>query len=150
MNRKLDIARTISVIMPKIARALTARIVHTNELPPTQLFTILALQERGRCHFSDICRDLRVSAPTVTGIIDRLEKKGFAQRIPDTHDRRATNVVLTKKGSAVAKEIRESIVSRWREILENLPIADCEQYLRIVKRINDNIEAGDSIDGGGS
>jgi len=39
----------------------------------------------------------------ITGVIDRLEKGGYAKRILDPNDRRVTVVELTKKGESISK-----------------------------------------------
>lgn len=44
-------------------------------------------------------------APSLVGIIDRLEKKGLVSRIRSDKDRRQVNIVATPKGRALEKEV---------------------------------------------
>ena len=47
---------------------------------------------------SQLSRELMVSNGNVTGVIDRLEKTGFARRMRADHDRRIQYIELTSKG----------------------------------------------------
>ena len=125
--------------MHQIARRIIFGFFQTVEISPTQLFTIMLLQEKGPCHFSVLGTALNVAAPTVTGIIDRLEKGCYVKRVPDQNDRRAINIVLTSKGTVIAKKLRKTIEGRWAEVLSPLPLEEQENYLRILKQIQGNI-----------
>ncbi|MCK5580690.1 MAG: MarR family transcriptional regulator [Candidatus Omnitrophica bacterium] len=136
MSRTDYIAGQIAAIMPRIARTITSSFSKAHQLPPSQIFAILTLDEKGSCRFSELSESLRVAAPTVTGIIGRLAKGGFVTRVHDKEDRRAINVQLTVKGSKVAQEIRKIVKTRWFDILSGLPKSDQENYLRIVTKIH--------------
>ena len=53
----------------------------------------------------DLCEQLMVSASHTSRLIDRVENLGLDARTPDPEDRRANQVVLTKKGAEVVCEI---------------------------------------------
>lgn len=48
---------------------------------------------------------LGIEAMTLSGLVDRLEAKGFVERQPDAADRRAKLVTLTEAGSTVVARI---------------------------------------------
>lgn len=48
---------------------------------------------------------LNLNSSTVTGIIQRLEKKGLIARLPKTGDKRITNLILTAFGDDLIKKI---------------------------------------------
>ena len=135
MDRTSQIAQEISVIMPKIARRVLLSFFQSIEIPPAQLFVIIILYEKGHCRFSTLSKELHIAAPTVTGIVDRLERGGFVERRHDIEDRRAINVLLTGKGKSIAQRLRATIKKRWQEILLNLSSQDQRNYLRILKTI---------------
>ncbi len=74
MNRTSQIAQEIAVLMPMIARRILLQLFQSLEIPQTQLFTIMTLYEKEPCRLSDLSRELHISAPTATGIVDRLER----------------------------------------------------------------------------
>lgn len=55
---------------------------------------------------NEIADRLIISRATVTGLLDSLEKRGYAQRIPHLSDRRMLLVQLTERGRQVANEFR--------------------------------------------
>jgi len=82
-----------------------------------------------------LSKEFGISAPSVTGIVDRLEKSGFVKRIRDKKDRRAINIELTKKGINAGSKITMSIIARWKEILDSLPVGIAENYYKSLKEI---------------
>ncbi|MDD6201117.1 MAG: MarR family transcriptional regulator [Firmicutes bacterium] len=59
------------------------------------------------------CRDLEeefhLSHPTVSGLLARLEKKGFLEFRPDPADRRCKRIYLLPRGTECDQRIRETI-----------------------------------------
>jgi DNA-binding MarR family transcriptional regulator len=54
---------------------------------------------------SDLGRQLITHRSNVTGLVDRLEKRGLVQRSEATADRRAYRVILTAEGVELLKDI---------------------------------------------
>lgn len=52
----------------------------------------------GQCIMSQIARKLRITLPTLTAAVDRLEEKGYIQRRRSDVDRRRVAVELTEDG----------------------------------------------------
>jgi len=50
------------------------------------------------CTLGEIARHLEVTPAVVTGLVDRLERSRFVQRIPGVHDRRVVVVQITEAG----------------------------------------------------
>ncbi|HEY2542302.1 MAG TPA: MarR family transcriptional regulator [Gaiellaceae bacterium] len=63
------------------------------------------IDRAGRITAGDLARELRLSTGAVTAIVDRLEKAGYARRVPDPDDRRRVLVEVTPKLSRAAAEI---------------------------------------------
>lgn len=135
MPKTKQIAREIAVIMPVIARRVLLKFFQSVNLTQTQLFTIMTLYEKAPIRLNELSTKLNISAPTVTGIVDRLEKSGYAKRLPDKEDRRAIKVDLTSKGMNIAKKLRTTIEGQWEEILNKLSQKDRELYLEILSKI---------------
>jgi DNA-binding MarR family transcriptional regulator len=76
------------------------------DLSPSQ-FNVLNLLEStpGGLSQSDLGRQLITHRSNVTGLVDRLEKRGLVQRKEVATDRRAYRVVITRKGCALLHKI---------------------------------------------
>lgn len=66
----------------------------------------LTVLRRGPAAMRALATTLTCDASNMTGIVDRLEKRGLVRREASPSDRRVKNVVLTDEGERVADEIR--------------------------------------------
>jgi DNA-binding MarR family transcriptional regulator len=62
---------------------------------PTDGRAIDVIDQHGRITAGDLARELRLSTGAVTTLVDRLERAGFAHRVPDEHDRRRVLIEVT-------------------------------------------------------
>ena len=135
-----QIAEEISILMPVIARRILLKALQTINITQTQIFTIMTLSERSPCQLNELRKKLQISAPTVTGIVDRLEKLGHVRRIHDKNDRRVINVDLTAKGKMIARKLKKTVKEKWQELLLKLPKKDQENYVNILRKIQRGIQ----------
>lgn len=63
---------------------------------------------------------LNLNSSTVTGIINRLVKRGYIARLPKTGDKRVTNVVLTASGLKLLEEAPNVLHDRLTKKLDTL------------------------------
>ncbi len=76
--------------------------------------------------------------PTVTRIIDLLEKKGFVERRNAVGDRRKFNIHMTKKGLQVRDEAFPVVAEIRRRGWGELNEADYQQFVHIMDSIYNN------------
>ena len=117
--------RTKEIIF-SIRRLIQASELYSKELnkkysiSAAQLNCILALYENGPLSPSQIAKHILVNSSTVTGIIDRLEKKDFVKRLRISPDRRIVTIELTKAGRKLAKNapppIQQKIITGLRRL----------------------------------
>jgi len=69
------------------------------ELTPPQFGVLEALAHLGPMKMCEIGSKLLMSGANVTGVVDRLEKKGLVRRVMDAEDRRMFRIHLTEVGS---------------------------------------------------
>ncbi|MDZ7292116.1 MAG: MarR family transcriptional regulator [candidate division KSB1 bacterium] len=69
------------------------------KLTPPQFGVLEALAHLGPMKMCDLGTKLLVSGANVTGVIDRLEKKGLVRRVMNSEDRRTLVIHLTEAGS---------------------------------------------------
>lgn len=89
------------------------------EATPIQVMLLFFLQQNNGLSLTQVSQGLMLENPTVTGLIDRLEKLGYVKRADHPNDRRVYLVHLTKKGDMIA-----------------------DKALPIVKRLNGEIKKG--------
>jgi MarR family transcriptional regulator, organic hydroperoxide resistance regulator len=77
------------------------------DLAPQQGMALRALHEPRP--MGELAKFLACDNSNVTGIVDKLEQRGFVQRQPADHDRRVKLIVLTEEGHRVRREIERRI-----------------------------------------
>lgn len=90
---------------------------------------------------SQLSRELMVSNGNVTGVIDRLEKSGFAKRMRGDHDRRIQYIELTPKGK---KEFNKMAArhERWvAELLAGVSPADMSKLQDLLLKTRQSVAA---------
>ena len=78
-------------------------------LKPPQFFALQALDEP--VPMSSIASILRCDRSAVTWITDRLEERGYVERLGDPADRRVKLLALTEEGMRVREEIRARLAT---------------------------------------
>jgi DNA-binding MarR family transcriptional regulator len=76
----------------------------------------------------------------VTGVIDRLERAGYARRVPDPEDRRRVKVEVTPKFYARADQIWGPLAADWERSLSGRFTA--EQLERVIEFLRTTNEVG--------
>jgi DNA-binding MarR family transcriptional regulator len=79
------------------------------ELSPPQVGALRQLQPGVPLPMSDLAVKLCCDNSNVTGIVDRLEKRGLVERRSAEHDRRVKHLFLTPEGERVRAEIRARV-----------------------------------------
>lgn len=82
-----------------------------------------------------IAEALDVSDASATGIIDRLERRGFVERRHAEDDRRVVHVQLTAAGSQIFREFGEMRRRRLAALLERLDEAELAGFLGGVRAL---------------
>ena len=118
----------------KIVRAVnleSIRIEKNFGISIPQLLTLKYLNESPeyRSTMRNLREVLSLNASTVTGIISRLESKGYIARLPDPKDKRSTPIILTSKGSSLVKTTNESLHERISKNLEATSDAEYQNIL---------------------
>lgn len=101
----------LNKVRRKIHRYYESKLAAFN-ITPVQFYVLSALWDTDEMKFKDLARRLDMDGATLTGILDRMEKRGFIKRKDDPDDRRSVLVCLTDK----SKEIRPQMI----EIAQNL------------------------------
>lgn len=83
----------------------------------------------------DIEKYLNASNPTISGILDRLEDKGFINRINDNHDARKKIITLTDKARKINQAIVEKLDIFDEEMLSCLDDKEREELFDYLERI---------------
>jgi DNA-binding MarR family transcriptional regulator len=141
--RRRQSARELSTRMERMMRFLLRERV---ELSRTGMSVLGVLRDHGPCRITDLATRERVTQPSMTTLISRLEAQGLVERRSDDEDRRVVNVSLTNEGRALQKRVRaaraEALARRF-EGLDDADLAALAAALPVLDRIIDHVPADD-------
>ncbi|MFB6841039.1 MarR family winged helix-turn-helix transcriptional regulator [Streptomyces sp. NPDC056361] len=94
----------------------------------------LTVLRRGPAAMRALAETMTCDASNMTGIIDRLEKRGLVRREADPSDRRVKNVILTPEGERVTDSIRAKMHTT-HEGLDRLDAQDRHSLQTLLERV---------------
>ena len=89
----------------------------------------------------DIEEAFHLSHPTVSGLLSRLEKKGFIEFRTDEQDRRCKRIHVLPKGKECQETMRQHIQETERRLVEGFSPEEQEQFFAFLERALVNMGA---------
>jgi DNA-binding MarR family transcriptional regulator len=101
-----------------------------------QFFLLGYLANESFLTMTDISRKMGHSTAAATGLVDRLEKLGYVQRLHASEDRRKVMVQITEKGVELVGRIREDIVGNLVDLMVDLDQGEQDALLSTYGKIS--------------
>ena len=87
----------------------------------------------------DIEEAFQLSHPTVSGILSRLEQKGFIEMRPDEQDRRCKRIYVLEKGLQLDETMHNTIHTTEAKMVEHFTEEEKAQFAALLQRAIDNL-----------
>jgi DNA-binding MarR family transcriptional regulator len=114
--------------------------IAAHDLTPQMMQGLQALAEHPDSTMRAFAENMFCDASNATGIIDRLEKRGLAERRPSSEDRRSKVVRLTPAGQRLYRRVEEMLISEAPPAIAKLSAADQRTLREIIDRALANVE----------
>lgn len=105
----------------------------------TDLHCLNAIENAGGLTAGELAAAVGLTSGAVTGVVDRLERAGFARRVPDPTDRRRVEVQVTPEFYARAERIWGPMAAEWEASLADrftaAELARIAEFLRLTSEI---------------
>ena len=85
-----------------------------------QFFLLGYLAKEDYLTMTHISKKMGHSTAAATGLVDRLEKLGYVQRLHASDDRRKVMVQITRKGIDLVDKMREDIIENLVEVMAEM------------------------------
>ena len=105
-------------------------------LTPQQVQLLCALSS-GPVGMSELSRWLRLGKSGLTGLVDRVERRGLVARTPDVDDGRACRIALTAAGEELAGRAHAEVTARIAGMAADLAAGERAALTDAVTRILD-------------
>jgi len=128
----------------QMMRALATRGIH-----PGQAFCLRVVAANDGVTQRDLAGSLHLARPTVTKMVQALERSGAVERRPDPDDRRLTRVYLTDGGRELAVEMHGVAADYINATIGTLAEDDRRELARLLEELGASIERAGGADAAG-
>jgi MarR family transcriptional regulator, transcriptional regulator for hemolysin len=134
--------RSIGFLISDVARLLRRvydrRVEHLG-LTRSQWRVLVHLYRREGCSQTELATILEIEKPTLGGLIDRLEAKGWVERRVDPGDLRAKRIVLTERVRPVIDDMERLARDVHSEALFGVSAEDSARMSRVLFAMKANL-----------
>ncbi|WP_432890443.1 MarR family winged helix-turn-helix transcriptional regulator [Kribbella sp. CA-245084] len=125
-----------------LVQGIFTRIAERHELTPVQarLLCVLLGGPRG---MAELANCFGVEKAALTGLMDRAEKRGLAERSAVPGNRRALQVNLTEAGRRAATRFHADVGEELTKLTASLSAADHERFRAVMAGIVTSCRSGD-------
>ena len=140
-NNKLAANEAFIPAMRELARAYqafadySAKHIRDLDLTPPQFDVIATLGNTDGMNMTDLAEKTLVTKGTLTGIIDRLEKKGIVARIVPPENRRSFTIILTPEGEQTFNTVFPAHIAYLKERFDYLSPEELEDTRQALERL---------------
>lgn len=113
---------------------------YSKGITAVQFELLMLLKEHKVLPMKKISKYLAVTGGNVTGLVDRLEKKGLVQRERSEKDRRVIKASITKLGKKIYNETIQEFEESLLAILSSLEDWDLDEFNHILKKLYKELE----------
>lgn len=105
-----------------------------------EVFVMLLLYRKGEVNMTQVSDYLQVPLNTVTGIIDRMEKRRLLERQRSAEDKRVVTIRMTEHGTVCIKDILEQAFRYGQSILGRLTPQELQTGIRLIDKVLDGLK----------
>ncbi len=122
-------------------RQLMARKMATDGLHPSQMFCLSAIAHHEGTTQRDLAEELNIARPTLTVMLQKMERAGLVERTSDATDQRFTRIRLTPQGATLHDDMHRMMGEIIGELAGPLSETDRAELTRLLGLVHDNITA---------
>ena len=117
------------------------RFLNQHDLTNSQVEILMYLlkNQKKTIYQKELEKAFRLSNPTVTGILDRMEEKGMVNRRVDERDRRYRAVTLTERGRETMENLWEGFQKTEELLFGCLEAEEEAELLRLLEKVTDYV-----------
>lgn len=135
---------SLGFIIHDVARMMRwnfERRAHEYNLTRSQWSVLVLLSRENGAQQKRLADIIGVTAITMTGLVDRLERDGWVERRQDTQDRRAKRVFLTDKVEPLIEKIKLVGIQVRESALKGISASEEQQLTDLLRRMRANLSA---------
>lgn len=124
----------------KAINEVTNQFFQERGLNPTEFAVLELLYHKGRQPLQQIGNKILLASGSITYVIDKLEKRGYLERLACPSDRRVTYAEISEEGNAFMAEIFPIHEQKLHELMDALTPDEKEQAIQLLKKLGRSIK----------
>jgi MarR family transcriptional regulator, lower aerobic nicotinate degradation pathway regulator len=117
-----------------LIQSMLARRAAASDVSMIQMRLLGALRDR-QPGMNDLAQLLGLDKSSITGLVDRAERRGLVKRTVSTEDRRVFRVSLTKSGTNLAERVAKEFQNDVATIVGDLSVREQTILSRLASRV---------------
>lgn len=135
-----QIAVSINLTACKLKQYLASILRQQNvDITPEQLLLLDILWNEGTMTQQRLADTMMKDKNSITKLIDGLERRKLVERKQSTTDRRANNVILTKKANAIKNERKEKGIIMLDNMINGISEEELQAFLSTLNKLSNNM-----------
>lgn len=138
IRRQDALGYQIGLLSRLFDRALESELAVFGVLPG-QFPALVMLYQKDGLTQADLCQRINVEQPTMANTLNRMERDGLIQRVPDPDDKRRTRIHLTDR----AKEFKNELINKARQVptqaMAGMDAADQDRVFHLIGQMIDKL-----------
>ena len=136
----VEFADKIGAVFPVVIKEFLKRQtceLSRGKITMPQFLILNFLHKQGEGRMTDLAKFMGVTTAAMTGIVDRMVRDRYVERILEPEDRRIIKVRATARAAALVKKVNVHQRQMIIDIFGRLTQRDREEYLRIILQMRD-------------
>lgn len=109
------------------------------ELNRSQASVLFMLYQQDSMSQKELAAKLNITAPSITSMIQKMERDQYITREPDRHDQRVMRLTLTEKGKSCIQAVKD-VADRMEDImLQGMSLEEKLLFRRLLIQTGENL-----------
>ncbi|AYC29061.1 MarR family winged helix-turn-helix transcriptional regulator [Paenisporosarcina cavernae] len=142
-NEEISQSLKLFIVLSRAYKALhenTNHFFQENGMNPTEFAVMELLYHKGQQPLQKIGQKILLASGSITYVIDKLEKRGFIERVNCPTDRRVTFAEISSDGKAFMDQLFPEHEKQIHELMSGLTSDEKEQAIELVKKLGLSIK----------
>lgn len=144
-NEEYDIDVVFTILNGKVSMAIKRKLYRDFrkaglEFTPEQWTVLFCLWNKDGVTQQELCNITFKDKPSMTRLIDNLEKQNYVVRVADASDRRTNLIYLTKNARDLKSKANETVLKAMSEALEGVDMKDFETARKVLNKVFENLK----------
>ena len=138
MNEEVKQSLKLFIVLSRANKAITEmtnQFFQDQGLNPTEFAVLELLYHKGHQPLQQIGQKILLASGSITYVVDKLEKRGYIQRILCPNDRRVTYAQITDDGKSFMDRVFPMHEQQLHEIMSVLTGEEKEQAITLLKKL---------------